>query len=112
MKVNYDKLWKLLIDKKMKKTDLIGQANISSNVLARMGREEPVSLESIGKICSVFECKIDDILEFDVEDYMLEAKNIKGDKFERVVSYFVYYHCKNPNFGKYPIFFIEKKENI
>ena len=64
MKVNYDKLWKLLIDKKMKKTDLIGQANISSNVLARMGREEPVSLESIGKICSVFECKIDDILEF------------------------------------------------
>lgn len=68
MKVNYDKLWKLLIDKKMKKTDLIGQANISSNVLARMGREEPVSLESIGKICSVFECKIDDILEFDVKD--------------------------------------------
>lgn len=65
MKVNYDKLWKLLIDKKMKKTDLIDKANISSNVLARMGREEPVSLESIGKICTVFECKIDDILEFD-----------------------------------------------
>ncbi len=64
MKVNYDKLWKLLIDKKMKKTDLIGKANISSNVLARMGREEPVSLESIKKICTVFECKIDDILEF------------------------------------------------
>lgn len=64
MKVNYDKLWKLLIDKKMKKTDLIGKANISSNVLARMGREEPVSLESIEKICTVFECKIDDILEF------------------------------------------------
>ena len=52
----------------MKKTDLIGQANISSNVLARMGREEPVSLESIGKICSVFKCKIDDILEFDIKD--------------------------------------------
>lgn len=49
----------------MKKTDLIGKANISSCVLARMGREEPVSLESIGKICTVFECKIDDILEFD-----------------------------------------------
>ena len=67
MKVNYDKLWKLLIDKKMKKTDLIGKANISSNVLARMGREEPVSLESIGKICAAFECKIDDILEFDFQ---------------------------------------------
>lgn len=45
----------------------------------------------------------------DVEDYMLEAKNIKGDKFERVVSYFVNNHCKNPDLGKYPIFFIEEK---
>mgnify|MGYP001020302300 CR=1 FL=1 len=42
MKVCYDKLWKLLIDKKMKKTDLIKNANISSNVLARMGHEEPL----------------------------------------------------------------------
>lgn len=49
----------------MKKTDLIGKANISSYVLARMGCEKPVSLESIGKICTVFKCKIDDILEFD-----------------------------------------------
>ncbi|PWL71200.1 MAG: Cro/Cl family transcriptional regulator [Clostridiales bacterium] len=63
MKISYDKLWKLLIDKKMKKTDLISKANISSNVLARMGREEPVSLESLGKICFLFGCKIDDILE-------------------------------------------------
>ena len=51
MKVCYDKLWKLLIDKKLKRTDLIKNANISSNVLARMGHEEPVSLDSIGKIC-------------------------------------------------------------
>lgn len=54
MKVCYDKLWKLLIDKKMKKTDLIREAKISSNVLAKMGKEESVSLESIGKICSLF----------------------------------------------------------
>lgn len=64
MKVCYDKLWKLLIDKKMKKTDLIKQAKISSNVLAKMGKEESVSLESIGKICSLFGCLVDDILEF------------------------------------------------
>lgn len=64
MKVCYDKLWKLLIDKKMKKTDLIREAKISSNVLAKMGKEESVSLESIGKICSLFDCNIDDILEF------------------------------------------------
>lgn len=64
MKVCYDKLWKLLIDKKMKKTDLIREAKISSNVLAKMGKEESVSLESIGKICSMLGCNIDDILEF------------------------------------------------
>lgn len=63
MKVCYDKLWKLLIDKKMKKTDLIREAKISSNVLAKMGKEESVSLESIGKICSLFGCNVDDILE-------------------------------------------------
>ena len=64
MKVCYDKLWKLLIDKKMKKTDLIRDAKISSNVLAKMGKEESVSLESIGKICSLFGCNVDDIIEF------------------------------------------------
>lgn len=64
MKVCYDKLWKLLIDKKMKKTDLIREAKISSNVLAKMGKEESVSLESIGKICYLFGCNVDDILEF------------------------------------------------
>ena len=68
MKVCYDKLWKLLIDKKMKKTDLIREAKISSNVLAKMGKEESVSLESIGKICSLFCCNVDDILEFQSQE--------------------------------------------
>ena len=73
MIVNYDKLWKILIDKKMKRTDLIKQCKISSNVLARMGREEPVSLESIGKVCLILDCSIDDILEFRYTDE--EKKN-------------------------------------
>ena len=63
MKVSYDRLWKLLIDKKMKRTDLITQAQISSNVVAKMGKEEPISMESIGKICALFHCSVDDILE-------------------------------------------------
>lgn len=63
MKICYDKLWKLLIDNKMKRTDLMHEANISSNVLARLGREEPVSMESIGKICGLLGCTVDDILE-------------------------------------------------
>ncbi len=68
MQVCYDKLWKLLIDKKMKRTDLVKQAKISTNVLARMGREEPVSMESVGKICRLLGCTVDDILEFIVTD--------------------------------------------
>ena len=67
MKVCYDKLWKLIIDKKMKRTDLIKKAKISSNVLAKMGKVETVSLESIGKICSLLGCNVDDVLEFETE---------------------------------------------
>ncbi len=72
MKVSYDRLWKLLIDKKMKKTDLISQAQVSSNVVAKMGKEEPLSLESIGKICALFHCSVDDILEIIPEDKGME----------------------------------------
>ena len=68
MKVCYDKLWKLLIDKKMKKTDLSMNANISSNVLARMGHEEPVSLDSIGKICEFLNCTVDDLIDINYEE--------------------------------------------
>ena len=78
MSISYNKLWKLLIDKKMKKTDLIREAKISSNVLAKMGKEESVSLESIGKICSLFGCSVDDILEFESSEQkqpMAETKS-------------------------------------
>lgn len=68
MKVNYDNLWKMLIDRKKKRTDLIKEAKISSNVLARMGKEEPVSLESIGKICQLLGCTVDDIITFYPEE--------------------------------------------
>lgn len=52
----------------MKRTDLIRQANISSNVLARMGREEAISLESVAKICQLFNCTVDDILEIQTKE--------------------------------------------
>ena len=57
-----------MIDKKMKKTDLIKNANISSNVLARMGHEEPVSLDSIGKICEFLNCTVDDLIDINYEE--------------------------------------------
>ncbi len=64
MTVRYDKLWKLLIDKKMNRTDLKNTAGVSFNVLAKMSRNEFVSLESLCKICTVLACNIGDVMEF------------------------------------------------
>lgn len=74
MVVCYDKLWKLLIDKKMNKTELKEAAGISFNVLARMGKNEPISFESIGKICATLECDIGDIIEIRSDDEKKEEK--------------------------------------
>lgn len=67
MAINYNKLWKMLIDKKMKKTELRDAAHISTNVLAKLGRDEPVSVDSLEKICSVLDCDIGDIIEITKE---------------------------------------------
>ncbi|RHR05570.1 XRE family transcriptional regulator [Pseudoflavonifractor sp. AF19-9AC] len=64
MPVSYDKLWKMLIDKKMNRTELKDAAGISFNVLAKMGRNEFVSMESLFKICTTLGCTIGDIVEF------------------------------------------------
>lgn len=63
MAISYDKLWKALIDRKMNKTDLKEAAGISFNVLARMGKQEAVSIESIEKICHTLDCNIGDIMD-------------------------------------------------
>ena len=64
MPVSYDRLWKLLIDKKINRTELKDAAGISFNVLAKMGRNEFVSMESLYKICIAMNCDINDIMEF------------------------------------------------
>ena len=61
---SYNKLWKLMIDKKINKTQLRVAANISTNAMAKIGRDESVPIETLEKICDILECKIDDILEF------------------------------------------------
>ena len=63
MAVNYNKLWKLLIDKNMSKTQLIREAGISTNAMAKLGKNEDVRVEVLVKICGVLDCKIDDIIE-------------------------------------------------
>lgn len=60
--VDYKKLWKLLIDKDIKKkTDLIPLAGISTNILAKMNKGEFVSMESIHKVCKALDCDVGDI---------------------------------------------------
>ena len=68
MDANYKKLWKLLIDKDMKKTDLLTLAGINSNILAKMGKGEGVSLESLQKICKALDCEIGDIVELNKKE--------------------------------------------
>ena len=65
MQISYDKLWKLLIDKKMNRTALKEAAGISFNVLAKMGKGEPVSMDSMLKVCNALECDISDVIEID-----------------------------------------------
>lgn len=64
MTISYNKLWKLLIDKKIKKTQLRLETGISSNALAKLGKNESVQVEVLAKICNYLQCNIDEIVEF------------------------------------------------
>ena len=64
MAVNYSRLWKLLIDKKMNKSQLRDVAKISTNAVAKLGRNETVSLDTLEKVCYALDCNIQDVVEF------------------------------------------------
>jgi putative transcriptional regulator len=61
--VSYNRLWKLMIDKRISKTDLTHMAGISTNAMAKLGRDEDVRMAVLEKICSALNCKIEDIVE-------------------------------------------------
>ena len=61
MTVNYDKLWNILNERGMMKTELIKEAKISTNAMAKLGKNEGVRVEVLVKICGVLNCSIDDI---------------------------------------------------
>ena len=63
MAVCYNRLWKILIDRGMNKTELIKSAKISTNAMAKLGKNEDVRVEVLVKICGVLNCSIDDIME-------------------------------------------------
>lgn len=72
MAVSYNKLWKLLIDKKMKKKNLMNLASISTSTLAKMGKDQQVSMDVISRICTSLECNIGDVMD------ILPDENIKS----------------------------------
>lgn len=63
MTISYDKLWKLMIDKKINKTQLCEKAKITTNAMAKLGRNETVQVEILAKICIVLNCNVDNIME-------------------------------------------------
>ena len=64
MAVNYNKLWKMMIDKNMSKTELTHLAGISTNAMAKLGTNEDVRVNILEKLCTSLDCKLDDIVEF------------------------------------------------
>ena len=88
MYMDYSKLWKLLIDKNMTKTELMSETGLSSRVIAKLSKNETVTTETLCKICSCLNCSINDIMEC---------------KEEQSISLYDYYK----KFGKT----VEDKEN-
>ncbi len=65
MKITYNKLWKLLIDKKMNKQDLCNATKISAATMAKLGKGENVNTEILLRICTALDCDIADIMEIE-----------------------------------------------
>lgn len=63
MKISYNKLWKMLIDKNMKKRDLQEKAGISSASIAKLGKGENITTDVLLKICEAMDCTLEDIME-------------------------------------------------
>ena len=63
MIISYNKLWKLIIDKGINKTQLREMTGITTNILAKLGKNESVQIEVLAKICEVLECNLTDIVE-------------------------------------------------
>ena len=64
MSISYNKLWKMLIDKNMTKTELTHLAGITTNAMAKLGKNEVVKVTVLEKLCTSLDCQLDDIVEF------------------------------------------------
>ena len=64
MAISYNRMWKLLVDKKMSKADLRKAAEIAPNTMTKLRKDEPVHLNILGRICNVLDCDDGDIMEY------------------------------------------------
>ena len=78
MAYSYNRLWKLMIDKKINKTTLRREAGITSNAMANLGKNMPVNVEVLAKICRVLDCTVDDIMEILPDE---DTDNVKKNNF-------------------------------
>ncbi len=68
MGVSYDKLFHMMIDRKITNAQLMKMCGFSANIITRLKRNEYISMESLGKLCKVLDCKVDDILVFENDE--------------------------------------------
>lgn len=61
---SYERLWMLLIRKRIKKSQLVDIADITTNTLARMSKDEEISMKSLGRLCETLDCKVEDMIEW------------------------------------------------
>lgn len=71
MRISYNRLWKLLVDKKMSKADLRKKAEIAPNTMTKLRRDQEVTLSVLGRICKVLDVNIGDIMEFCLKKLMM-----------------------------------------
>jgi len=75
LKISYLKLWKLLLDKKLKKTDLLKLADISTTTLAKLSKDQSVGMDVLLRICEALLCDIADVVETVPDEDEQESKN-------------------------------------
>ncbi len=77
MSVQYNKLFKLMIDRKMSTAELRQRAGFSANIITKLKKDEYIALDSVEKICKALQCRVDDILEF-VPDHSYKGEDSHG----------------------------------
>ena len=99
---SYIKLWKLLLDKGMKRIDLAAAANLTSNTLAKLGKNKEVSMETLNKICNQLDCRIEDILEH-IPDWKID-RSWTAKRRDFLTSVYIFRHNVFWNFQSLLIF--------